>query len=518
MSQVLYNSSKIINTADFAELRNIFREKGQKVIHCHGVFDLLHPGHIAHLEEAKNLGDILVVSVTSAPYVNKGPGRPYFSDDSRMKTLAALCCVDYVLLSETPTVIELLEFVQPDLYVKGEEYEKTENDVTQNINREIDKVRSCGGDVYFTGGITFSSTSLLNNNFPVFPPEVKEYAKNLANRFTFTEIKKIIDDFSKLKILVIGDIVIDEYVFCSVQGLMSKDRAFSAKYQKEERYMGGSLAVARHLSSFVNNVTICSFAGNEPDIHHQIFNNLSAEMSLDIQFDPYFQTPIKRRYIEKRGIRNEYEKLFSINYIMEGYGDKKIDRSTFYQKLNNNISNYDLVVVTDYGHGLIDQKIMDIIQEKACFLAVNCQTNSSNFGTNLITKYRRADTFTLDQKELSLAFSTNSQDYQTLLTKLSKQLNSEMGWLTMGSLGALATNKNESIHKAPALTLTVQDTVGAGDAFYALACLSAKASLPMEIGTFLGNIAGALAANILGNSEAVSKVDFLKFATTMLKF
>lgn len=518
MLQMTNSQSKIVLSSDFLVNRQKYRKEGLRVIHCHGVFDLLHPGHIEHLEEAKSLGDILVVSVTSAPFVNKGPGRPYFSDELRMKSLAALGCVDFVLLSESTTVIKLLEYIQPDLYVKGKEYEQSENDVTQNIDKEIEKVRSFGGEVHFTDGDIFSSTSLLNRNFPIFPPNVKEYAQDLAARYSFEDIKKMLDEIRNLKVLVVGDIVVDEYVFCSVQGLMSKDRAFSARYLGEERYMGGSLAVARHLSSFVDNVTVCSIVGEEPHIHSQILNDLSKGVLLDLQFDPGFRTVVKRRFIEKRGIRNEYDKLFSINFLTGETEDEQAGRNMFNKKLANNIENYDLVVATDYGHGLIDNATLDILQDKAKFLAVNCQTNSSNYGTNLITKYHRADTFTLDQRELSLAYSTASQDYQYFLAKLKKQLNTSMGWLTLGSLGALAIDRDESVSQGPALTLVVQDTVGAGDAFYTLSSLCAKSGLPVEIGTFFGNIAGALKANVLGNSKAVNKVDFLKCAATLLKF
>lgn len=510
--------SKLVSRENFQAIRQELRQKGQKVVHCHGVFDLLHPGHIAHLEEAKSIGDVLVVSITSVPYVNKGPGRPYFNDDLRMKSLSALAVVDYVLLSETPAAFEIIEIVQPDFYVKGNEYEQHEDDVTQNIDKEVEQVRAHGGDVYYTDGITFSSTSILNNNFPVFSPNVKEYMKDFATKYPFNEFKTMVEDLSKLKVMVVGDIIIDEYVFCLVRGLMSKDRAFSAQYLSEERYLGGSLAVARHLSSFVDNVTVCGLVGQEAHLHSQMLNDLSKDMLLDLQFDPHYRTVVKRRYIEKRGKREEYDKVFSLNFLMDGEQNPRIDREAFYKKLTNNVGNYDIVIITDYGHGLLDQKAMDILQEKAKFLALNCQTNSSNYGTNLITKYQRADAFALDQREISLAFSTNSLDYPQLLAKLRQHLGSGMGWLTLGSDGALAMDREENYVQQPALTLTVQDTVGAGDAFYALSSLCAKAGYPTEIGTFSGNIAGAIAANVLGNREAIRRGDFLKFATTMLKF
>ena len=191
--------------------------------------------------------------------------------------------------------------------------------------------------------------------------------------------------------------------------------------------------------------------------------------------------------------------------------DETLDR--FKDRLKEKIENYDVVILCDFGHGLIDKEVMEIIQEKAKFLAVNCQTNSSNLGKNLITKYRRADVFSLDQRELELAFS-NYQQEEELLVRLAKHFNSH-GWLTQGSLGATSV-ENDTLKKCPAFVLKVKDTVGAGDAFFALASLVVAAGAPLEVGTFMGNIAGALAANIVGNKEAIEKVNVLKYASTLL--
>ncbi len=514
----IYSSDKIISLNDFTSIRKDLRNQKLKVIHCHGVFDLLHPGHIAHLEEAKSIGDVLVVSITSAPYVNRGPGRPFFSDELRMKSLAALACVDYVLLIEAPTAFEVVDVVQPDYYVKGKEYANFQDDVTGNIDKEAALVRSYGGDVYFTDGVVFSSTKLLNENFNVFPPGVREFAQGFALRHPFSEIREVIEALSQVKVLVIGDIIIDEYLFCGIQGLTSKDRALSARYQKEELYLGGSLAIARHLANFSDQVTVCGIMGDEGRLHSRILNDLSAKMRLDLLFDPEFRTVIKRRFVARRGIRNDYDKLFSINYLPDDEGNERVDRQSFYTKLEQNVENYDLVVVADYGHGLLDATTLNIIQSKAKVLAVNCQTNSSNYGTNLITKYRRADLFTVDERELRLAMANSTLQVEQLLRKLKKQLQARIGWVTLGSLGAVVINGLQHPMRTPALTLTVQDTVGAGDAFFALASLTAQQGVSPEVSSFIGNIAGAMAANILGNSQAVEKGALLKFATTLLKF
>ena len=107
--------NKIIGREDFAPIRERLRNEGRTVVLCHGVFDLVHYGHIEHLQEAKAQGDVLVVSVTAARYVNKGPGRPYFKDQQRLAFLAQLECVDYVILSEAVTVHEVVKYVQPDI-------------------------------------------------------------------------------------------------------------------------------------------------------------------------------------------------------------------------------------------------------------------------------------------------------------------------------------------------------------------------------------------------------------------
>lgn len=512
-------NEKIVTQLQFQQLRKEFLTQGKKVAHCHGVFDLLHPGHIAYLEEAKSIADILVVTVTAAVYVNRGPGRPFFTDALRMQSLAALSCVDYVLLVDAPTAIEIIDIVQPDFYVKGQEYAVASDDVTGNIVPEVQKVRHYGGDVYFTTGVVFSSTKLINQNFPVFPPGVKEFVQEFVQKYTFDDIRKIVDSLNELKVLVIGDIIIDEYIFCNVQGLMSKDRAFSAHYNHEERYLGGSLAIARHLSNFSSHVTVCGIVGTDPHkIHSQIVNDLGRTVKIDLQVDKKFRTVVKRRFVERHGVRNEYAKLFSMNYLPDGQQEMMIDRQAFNERLKSQIDGYDVVVVADYGHGLIDNTTMEIIQDKAAFLALNCQTNSSNYGTNLITKYRRADIFTLDERELNLACANRTSEPGILLSQLMAHFNnSDAGWATLGSLGSICIDKNQDINRTPALTLTVQDTVGAGDAFFSLASLCARVGASVEATSFIANIAGALAANILGNSRAVTKAELLKFATTLLK-
>ena len=212
--------------------------------------------------------------------------------------------------------------------------------------------------------------------------------------------------------------------------------------------------------------------------------------------------------------REEVDKLFVINNLKSPMEIDPEALTPFKDKLREKIDSYDAVILCDFGHGLIDEEVMDIIQDKAKYLALNCQTNSSNYGTNLITKYRKADAFALDEKELKLAFSDYKSSQEKSLSRLSEHLHCP-GWLTQGSVGATLVEDGK-FYPCPAFTLKVKDTIGAGDAFFAVASAYCAAGAPGEIGTFVGNIAGALAANIIGNKEAVEKVNVLKYASTLL--
>lgn len=506
---------KTITKEEYKEkIKDVLKKENKRVVLCHGVFDLIHPGHIIHFEQARKLGDVLVVSVTSEKYVRKGPGRPYFSDELRMKFLEAIEYIDYVMLSEGYTVNDIVEVVEPDIYVKGDEYKTPADDITGKISEEQELVERHGGHIEFTSGQTFSSTHLINTALSGLSDDVRAYMESFAEKYSMKDIRDYSDKAGALKILVVGDIIIDEYAYCSVHGMMSKDMGYSARLEGTEEYFGGAAAVARHLSSFNKNVTLMSVIGNEESIRLRMFDVLSDDIALKLFYSDIVPTTVKKRYLSRNEKRDEYRKIFAVNNIPDKPGYERAVMQKFADRLAEQITGYDVVFLCDFGHGLVDEKIMDIVQEKAAYLVLNCQTNSSNKGRNIITKYRRADAFTLDQQEIGLAYPSYTDDDAGKLEKLSMHLGGS-GWLTRGSLGAMQI-EDGTVTECPAFTLSVKDTVGAGDAFLALAGIYTAAGAPTEVGTFMGNIGGALGANIVGNRERVEKVNALKFAGTLL--
>src|SRR4051812_18205616 len=140
-------------------LRARAAKEGKTVVHCHGCFDIVHPGHIQHLQFARSLGDILVVSVSADTHVNKGVDRPLIPDELRASSLAALECVDCGYVNPHATAVELLEALRPDVFVKGREYEKN---FAPRFLAERDAVERHGGRVVFSSGdVVYSSTALI---------------------------------------------------------------------------------------------------------------------------------------------------------------------------------------------------------------------------------------------------------------------------------------------------------------------------------------------------------------------
>lgn len=157
----MINQMKVIEIEKLAETVRRLKSEGKKIVHCHGCFDLLHPGHIKYFQAAEKMGDILIVTVSPDVYVDKGPGRPVFNENLRAESIAALECVDYVAVNKWPTAEETLLLLRPDIYVKGQEFEKLE-DKTGKLQREYKIVKDIGAEMRFTHEIVFSSTKLIN--------------------------------------------------------------------------------------------------------------------------------------------------------------------------------------------------------------------------------------------------------------------------------------------------------------------------------------------------------------------
>lgn len=158
-------NSKIKTIEELSFLVQKLKAEGKKIAWSHGVYDLLHSGHIHHLQEGKKYGDVLVVSITPDKFIKKGEGRPRFNQTERLKFLSALECVDYVCVNNLPDSIDVIKALQPNFYLKGKDVEAKANDPKENLYKEIQLVRNYNGEVRFIESLPIHSTDLLNEFF-----------------------------------------------------------------------------------------------------------------------------------------------------------------------------------------------------------------------------------------------------------------------------------------------------------------------------------------------------------------
>ena len=258
------------------------KRKKKKIVLCHGVFDLLHVGHIKHFEESKKQGDLLIVSITTDAYVSKGPNRPAFNEKLRLEALAALEVIDYIVLSNFPTAIQVIKKIKPNIYCKGPDYKKLSEDISGEIKNEKKIIEKLGGKIFFTKDITFSSSKLINKFASIHSDNQKTLINKIKKNYDFVEIKKNIEKFKKMKVLVIGEIIIDQYFFCEALGKSGKEAMLVLKDIKNESYVGGSGAICRHLSQFCNQISLISMLGEKGEKLKEIKD--SFRKNIDFKF------------------------------------------------------------------------------------------------------------------------------------------------------------------------------------------------------------------------------------------
>ena len=389
---------KIENLENLKKIISRLKSKGKKVVLCHGVFDLLHIGHIKHFDKAKNLGDTLIVTVTPDRYVNKGPNRPIFPLQTRLESLAALENIDYVAPNTLISATKLIKTLKPNIYCKGKDYKNYNHDSTGEIKKEALAIKSVGGSLIHTQTELFSSSKIINQTSLNISKEQKKFIEILKKNKKFKDFKnisKIVNSFSNLKVLVIGETIIDEYIYCEALGKSGKEPVLVLRDLYKERYIGGTAAIAKNLSSFCKKVTLLTNIGQKAEEKNLINKNLPKNVEARFINKKNSSTIIKKRFVEDIN-KTKVLGVYTLN-------DQPLDKSQekfFNKELLKQIKNHDLVIVSDYGHGLISDGSAKLIIKKSKFTAVNTQLNASNLGFHVISKYLGANLITINETEL----------------------------------------------------------------------------------------------------------------------
>jgi len=491
---------KILSVSELAAERRRLREEGKTVVQCHGCFDIVHPGHIRYLRFARSLGDVLVVTVSSDDVVMKGYERPYIPEDLRLDNLAELACVDYVALSEDEWAGPVLEAVQPDIYVKGREYE-SKNDPRFAKEKKI--VESYGGRVVLgSGDVIFSSTEIgrrKRNSLDMEQQKIQRFCR--INEITPARLKNAISRFSDLRILVLGDAIIDHYAHCEGARVASESPIVSVKPVSEEWFVGGAGLIARQAATLGAKATFITCSEED--------EGLDRIRSTLRMFD------VDLHNLEVPG-RGTYAKT---RFIVGGKKVFKVDRGNpapipietateLTGVLRELLESHDGLIVTDFGYGLfgatLSKAIPDIVETAGKPYFADVSTN----GQANILKFRGPQLATPTEDELRFAMADAESGISNLASRYYAASNARGLIVTMGPRGSLAfeppTKKGQRLrtHYLPALEINEVDAVGAGDVFLTGASLSQLAGEPVPVGMYIGSSLASISASVLGNEGA----------------
>ncbi len=504
---------KIRSLEELAEIAKDLRKSGKKIVLAHGTFDLLHVGHLRHLRLARKEGDCLFVTLTADAFVNKGPGRPVFSEDMRAEFMSELDCVDYVGIHHDALAVDAIRKVKPDVYAKGSDYQNAEEDVTGGIIEERAAVEKHGGRVFFTDDITYSSTALINRHLAVFEPSLDQYLESQRDKGLLDELLALIEKVKDYRVLIIGDAIIDDYRYVSAIGKSPKEHMIATLFNNREVFAGGVFAAANHVAGFCREVELVTTIGDDAEYEKLIRNSLKPNVKLQAFRRKGKPTTRKTRFIDRGYLR----KMFEVYHMDDTPITPQIERKVE-QIVRDRGDSFDLVIVTDFGHGLISPALIATLTNSVKFLAVNAQSNSANMGYNLITRYPRADYICIDVPEARLAVSDRSSDVNEIAGEaLPARIDCPRLIVTHGMNGCFGHERGREIVHIPAFTKTVVDTVGAGDAFFTVTAPLAAAGGPIDQIAFIGNAAGAIKVGIVGHRSAVERIPLIKFLTTLLK-
>ncbi len=506
--------SKIKSFQELKEILQKLKQQKQKIVQCHGVFDLLHLGHIRHLKEAKKLGDKLIVSVTPDRYVNKGPGRPAFKENLRLETLAAIGVVDYVVLNDAPDAISAIKKIQPKVYVKGVEYKNHKKDVTGKISRETAAVENHGGEIYYSDDIVFSSSSLINKYLMPSSPEVERFIQQVKAQYSLEQLIEKIENLADLKVVIVGDAILDEYQYVELLGQSGKGLHMVAALRDKELFLGGSLILANHIAQFVKEVVLITALGEKCPHLNFIREKLDKKVILQPIYIKDKPTLVKKRYVLQDG--KSLTKLFEV-YSFNDFHLNSDKLNLALQEIKKAASNAQMLLVSDFGNGFTNNGLIQGLAKIPIFMALNTQINSGNRGYNVVTQYKKADYISLNEPEVRFAAHDRYAPLDEVVATICQKMKCQSFSVTRGINGVFCLEQGKSALQIPAFVSEVVDRVGAGDSYLALSSLCKAKGYPMIVSGFIGSLAAALEVQIVGNKEAVKKDALVKFLTRLMK-
>ncbi|MBB73425.1 MAG: hypothetical protein CMJ75_02800, partial [Planctomycetaceae bacterium] len=388
-------------------------------------------------------------------------------------------------------------------------------DLTGYIAREKEAVQNVGGQISFIGEVVYSSTSLLNQYFSILTPQTESYLSKLRETYNVEFILEQIELFKKKKVLVVRETIIDEYIFCQPLGIANKATCVNAQYKDTELHLGGAAGIVKHLDEFCKEVSFVTSMDLEGEYPSFVKKKLGP--NIQTKFFTLSQSyVVKKRFLTLGNQQNN--QIFEMTHTNSNQTttDTNTEQSIF-KYLEQVSQNYDLIIVADYGYNFINAKLAKFLCQLDNYLSVSAQTNSYNLGSNLLTKYSKADYICADEPEIRLALGMASANTKDLIPQLSKKLNCPKISITLGDQGSFNWSQKNGFFKSTAFTTEVVDATGASSAYFGVSSLCAHSELEPRLIGFIGNCVGAMMVRTLGHRQYVSPNTLSRFVTALLK-
>lgn len=494
-SRVQPNYQRKIKTRE--ELREILGPwpHVKSVVMCHGVFDLVHPGHLRHLSHAKSKADILIASLTCDAHISKSNFRPFVPEELRALNLAALEVVDYVVIDYNVTPVEAIMDLKPNLFAKGYEYQA--NGVNPRTSEEIEALKTYGGEVVFTpGDVVYSSSAFIESSPPNLSNE-KLAILMASEDITFDSLRRVLDQFGGTTVHVLGDTIVDTYVYCSMIGSSTtKTPTLSVSRDHQTDFVGGAAIVAKHLREAGAEVCFSTVLGSDPLKEFVLGEMDAAGIECYASIDSSRVTTRKNVYIANN------HRLLKVDNV----DNTPITDHTL-RELQSTLVNHaaDSVVFSDFRHGIFNRRTIPQFTEnipQGAFKVADSQV-ASRWGN--ILDFQGFDLITPNEREARFALADQDSVIRPLAFELYKQTQCKNLILKLGEKGILTYRSSDdhsyrSFFIIDSFATGILDPMGAGDALLAYATLAMTATKSPIVASILGSISAAVACEHEGNT------------------
>lgn len=461
---------------------------------CHGVFDIVHPGHVHHLLFAKRKADILIVSLTADRHIDKGKYRPHVPQDLRALNLAAFEMVDYVIIDENDKPLENLKIVQPDYFAKGYEY-TANGEMHGKTREEKDVVESYGGQIIFTpGDVVYSSSNLIN----LAPPRIwieKLLTLMHGAGVDFDDLRRALDGMAGKRIHVVGDTIIDSQTQCVMIGGQTKTPTMSVLFESRSDFIGGAGIVAKHMRASGAEVTLSTVLGRDAYADFALDGLARDGITVHATIDP------SRPTVNKNAIVVGGYRLLKIDTL-----DNSSISDAILEELTRSIRDVpaDAVVCSDFRHGIFSRRtIPSLIRAipAGAYRVADSQV-ASRWGN--ICDFAGFDLVTPNEREARFALADQDSGVRPLASRLYDMARCKLMILKLGARGVLVCQSPDhealdSFFVIDSFVHAVVDPVGAGDALLAYSTLAMLTSGNPVIASILGNMAAARECECDGN-------------------